>query len=274
MAFVLGIDPGWVNLGWSDAVGGGTLELCEYRGPIANLLPAARRMARSFHESHPLLRYVGIERQHSTFQHGCLMSYLHAAFLLECPDVVVVIVSPMTIRQHFGFLGPQKEAASVAAMRCGFIGTQQHEVDAFLICLYVRERYLGDVVTILDENSEPSAPNGAVLRLCNDRRARRVRPSRAVSDGTTRATRPRTRKRAAEGAPDEGSVQHPRVPDGHPEGRRQRRSGKLKRPRVDADPSRAVPVDDLRVSSEGDRPSSAGLWPNARRKRRPSKLAQ
>jgi hypothetical protein len=142
-AVCLGVDPGWVNCGWSDGrQRHGVDRLVETMRPMptpavfnfgANLL-AHHMAAETFGQR---VRCVAIERQYRLFTHGELHAFLFAALAHRFPSAEVLLVSPLTIRKHFGWKGDQKTCARETAEKLGLPpGRTQHEVDSFLLARY------------------------------------------------------------------------------------------------------------------------------------------
>ncbi len=142
---VLGIDPGWDNVGWSCVDEGGVEVLCPRPFNKVNVCEGANVLAMWFKLVRPNVQVICLEQQYGSLRYRLLQKYLVSAFQRHYPDAYITAVNANSITAHFGYRykypdTPHKTAARSTAEGLGLPpGRTQHEVDAFLLAIYGRK---------------------------------------------------------------------------------------------------------------------------------------
>ncbi len=148
MAAVLGIDPGWDNVGWSDVDSGGVEMLCPRPYSKINVSEGAEVLAAWFKHTKPGIRGIFLEQQYGSRRYTLLQKYMVSAFKRHFPGAMVRTVNANSITAHYRYrhIYPgisHKVAARRTAEAMGLPrGRTQHEVDAYLLAQYGRSKFL------------------------------------------------------------------------------------------------------------------------------------
>jgi hypothetical protein len=152
---VMGIDPGWSNLGWSCVEEGGVEVLCLPPYIKENVNSGCQILAAYFRLVRPGIDLFCLERQYGPQRFKLLQRYLVSALQKFYPDAKISIVGTNTITAHYNlarkYAGiPHKDAARLQAESMGLPpGRTQHEVDAYLLAQYGRSKLLSNTVDVL-----------------------------------------------------------------------------------------------------------------------------
>ncbi len=145
---VLGIDPGWDNVGWSTVVEGGVEVLCLRPYNKVNVCEGANVLAAWLRLTMGDFRVICLEQQYGSLRYTLLQRYMVSAFKRHFPNAIVKMVNANSITAHYGYRHkypglPHKTAARLTAEGMGLApGRTQHEVDAYLLAQYGRSKFL------------------------------------------------------------------------------------------------------------------------------------